>query len=228
MRMLLAALGAAAVIAAPGQEAAGYRHSAESEAAQAARRSLAGHPHVAPADDPDSGAELIGRPAPDWTFTRWIGPPRTLEGLRGKVVLLRWWTEGCHFCEATLPELEALRRRHAADGLVVIGVFHPKPPREVSDHKIVATARRLGFRGPIAVDREWSTLGRYWLADHDERSWTSVSFLIDRAGRIRWVHGGGEYHRSVDPAHARCAEQYAELERALAQALADRPSPVAP
>lgn len=224
--MLLVALGAAAVIAAPGREAAAYRHGAISEAQAAEMRARrADHPHGVPADDPNSGAELIGRPAPDWTFTRWIGPPRSLEGLRGKVVLLRWWTEGCHFCAETLPELEALRRKHAGDGLVVIGVYHPKPPREVSDGKIVATARRLGFRGPIAVDREWATLERYWLADHDERSWTSVSFLLDREGRIQWVHGGGEYHRSVDPAHARCAEQYAEMERALARALEDRPPP---
>jgi thiol-disulfide isomerase/thioredoxin len=227
--MLLAALGAALVIAAPGTEAAAYRHSAESEAARAARRSEMDHRHVAPSDEPNSGAEMIGRPAPDWTFTRWIGPPQTLESLRGKVVLLRWWTEGCHFCAATLPVLEDLRRAHARDGLVVIGVFHPKPPREVSDRKIVATARRLGFSGPIAVDREWATLDRYWLAGHDERSWTSVSFLIDREGRVRWVHGGGEYHPSADPAHARCDQQYAELEHVLAQALAERaPPPVAP
>ena len=182
-----------------------------------------------PADDPDSGAELVGRPAPAWSFTRWIGSPRTLAGLRGKVVLLRWWTEGCHFCATTLPELEALRRAHADDGLVVIGVFHPKPPREVSDRKIAALAKRLGFSGPIAVDREWRTLERYWLADHPERNWTSVSFLVDREGRIRWVHGGGEYHPSRDPAHARCAEQYRELERALAEALAERaPRPTLP
>src|SRR5262245_43017017 len=49
-------------------------------------------------DDPDSGAEMIGRPAPEISFDRWIhSKPMTLEQLRGKVVLLRWWTEGCHF-----------------------------------------------------------------------------------------------------------------------------------
>ena len=53
-----------------------------------------------------------------------------------------------------------------------------------------------------------------------------MSFLIDREGRIRWVHGGGEYHRSDDPAHALCAIQYRELERTLARALAE-PAPTA-
>ena len=209
MRMLVSALGVALLIAASFD----------------AGRADPAHP-VAMAG-PDSGAELLGRPAPAWTFTRWIGAPLALERLRGRVVLLRWWTEGCHFCAATLPELEALRRAHGDDGLVVIGVFHPKPPREVGDRRIAALAKRLGFSGPIAVDRDWATLDRYWLADHPERNWTSVSFLVDRAGIIRWVHGGGEYHQSDDPAHARCAVQYRELEVALAHALAEPPPPTA-
>lgn len=173
-------------------------------------------------DDPDSGAELIGTLAPRWSFDRWArGRPMALENLRGKVVLLRWWTEGCRFCETTLPALDRLRRDHPADDLVVIGVFHPKPPRAVSDRHVLAAAERLGFGGPVAVDREWSTLERYWLAGHPEHNWTSVSFLIGRDGTIRWVHGGGEYHPSTEAKHARCAIEYRGLERAVAEALAE-------
>ena len=182
------------------------------------------HAHEALAPDPDAGAEWRGTPAPDWAFTRWIGPAHTLASLRGKVVLLRWWSEDCRYCAATLPGLEALRRRHADRGLVVIGVFHPKPPHEVSDRHILAVAKQLGFGGPIAVDRDWTTLDRYWLSGHPDRNWTSVSFLIDREGVIRWVQGGGEYHPGDDPAHARCALQYRELEQALARVLAE-PAP---
>jgi len=192
---------------------------ASTEATPAAHRA-----HQSAASGPDPGAELLGEPAPSWTFTRWIGPPLSQTALRGKVVLLRWWTEGCRYCAATLPELDALRRAHADQGLVVIGVYHPKPPHEVSDRHVLAAARKLGFSGAIAVDRDWTTLDRYWLAGHPDRDWTSVSFLIDRQGAIRWVHGGGEYHPSEDPAHAGCAVQYHELERALAQALAE-PAP---
>src|SRR4030095_4111598 len=107
-------------------------------------------------DDPDSGAALIGRPAPAWTFTRWVrGEPQSLQRLRGRVVLLRWFTEGCRFCEATLPGLEQLRERYAGRGRVVIGVFHPKPPRDLSDSHIRTVATRLGFAGPLAFDRDW-------------------------------------------------------------------------
>jgi thiol-disulfide isomerase/thioredoxin len=233
MRMLLSCVvGAALLMAVPAARAGAGDDgppAADHRAAPALPAATSTHAHDAPADDPDSGAELLDTPARAWTFTRWIGPPLSLSGLRGKVVLLRWWNEGCHFCAATLPELEALRRQHADEGLVVIGVFHPKPPHEVSDRHILAVAKKLGFTGPIAVDREWTTLGRYWLDGHPERNWTSVSFLIDRDGVIRWVHGGGEYHRSDDPRHARCVVQYHELEQALATVLAEKPAaPAAP
>lgn len=170
--------------------------------------------------DPDSGVELLGRPAPSWTFDRWVrGGPLTPGGLRGKVVLLRWWTDGCHYCRATLPVLESLRREYPRD-LVVIGVYHPKPPRAVSDREVLAVARELGYGGVIALDREWRTLERYWLDANPERNWTSVSFLIDRQGVIRWVHGGGEYHPTDgDPKHARCETQYRELRAAIETAL---------
>ena len=177
-------------------------------------------------DDPDSGSELLGRAAPVWSFDRWVrGPAVTLADLRGKVVLVRWWTEDCHFCAHTLPALEKLRKERADRGLVVIGVFHPKPPREVGDRHILEVAKKLGFTGPIALDRDWTTLGRYWLDDHPDRNWTSVSFLIDREGRIRWVHGGGEYHPSSDPRHERCDLEYRELERVLSAVLGESAQP---
>ena len=212
----LAALGAAGGASAPDAAAGSVAGRAHADAAAQPQRPR----H---AEEPDSGAELVGTPAPAWSFTRWVGTPLSLPELRGKVVLVRWWTEGCHFCAATLPELERLRRAHADQGFVVVGAFHPKPPREVSDRHILSVAKRLGFRGPIAVDRDWATLDRYWLGGHPDRSWTSVSFLIDRSGAIRWAHGGGEYHPSDDPGHARCARQYRELEKLLAVTLAERP-----
>jgi peroxiredoxin len=172
-----------------------------------------------PLPDPDSGAELIGRTAPAWTFTRWIGAPLSPETLRGKVVLLRWWNVGCHYCEATLPEIESLRARHGKDGFVAIGVFHPKPPAPVKSADVKRWAEERGFHGPLAIDEKWETLSRYWLAGHPDRNWTSVSFLIDREGRIAWVHGGGEYHHSTDPGHASCEARADELEAKIAELL---------
>jgi peroxiredoxin len=178
------------------------------------------HDYALLADEPRDGSELIGRRAPAFSFERWLrSPSLTPQDLRGKVVLLRWWTERCDYCAATLPGLETLRRRYGPRGFVVIGVYHPKPPRHVSDAQVLAAADRLGFKGPIALDERWSTLDRYWLTGH-EREFTSVSFLIDRDGIIRWVHPGGEYHPSTDPAHARCDADYRGLEKTLAALLA--------
>jgi peroxiredoxin len=176
---------------------------------------------TAPADA-DSPAELLDKPARAWSFDRWVdSPPLTLASLRGKVVLLRWFNTNCRYCGNTLPALEALRTRYAAQGLVVVGVFHPKPMGPVSDAFVRSTARKLGFNGPLAVDERWSTLNRWWLANHPERNWTSVSFVIDRDGRVRWAHGGGEYHASSDPRHASCDASYRELDRELQRLLGD-------
>jgi hypothetical protein len=139
---------------------------------------------------------------------RALGRTARLLECSAAVVLVRWWTDGCQYCAAT-PDARGARAP-PKEGLVVIG-YHPKPPREVSDRKILVVADQLGFGGPIAVDREWSTLDRYWLGGHPERTWTSVSFLIDRAGVIRWFHGGGEYHASTARGIS-CDLEY-ELER---------------
>jgi hypothetical protein len=177
-------------------------------------------PVPAPAGDADSAAELLGRPARAWSFDRWVdSAPLTQESLRGKVVLVRWFNTGCRFCGNTLPGLETLRTRYGERGLVVIGVFHPKPPRRVSDAFVRRTARKLGFNGPLAVDEQWTTLNRWWLANHPDRNWTSVSFLIDAQGVVRWAQGGGEYHRSDDARHASCDASYRALERTIRELL---------
>ena len=173
--------------------------------------------------DADSPADVLDKPARAWTFERWVDTkPLTLASLQGKVVLVRWFNTNCNYCGNTLPALETLRTKYAAQGLVVVGVFHPKPPHPVSDAVVKKTARELGFNGPLAVDETWSTLDRWWLDGHPDRNWTSVSFLIDRDGVVRWVHGGGEYHPSTDPRHASCDVRYAELERTIRRLLDDR------
>lgn len=52
--------------------------------------------------------------------------------------------------------------------------------------------KRYRFRFPVAIDPEWQTLKRWWLDGHD-RAWTSVSFLVDQRGVIRYIHPGGSY-----------------------------------
>ncbi|MGH7149185.1 MAG: redoxin family protein [Planctomycetota bacterium] len=158
------------------------------------------------------GEELLGKPAPSIEGLRWIGPgPARIEDLRGKVVLVRWWTEGCVLCERSAPAIAELAERYGEKGLVRIAIYHPKPrPRPVEEEAVKKAAAALGFPLPLAVDPDWVVLRRWWL--DRPRDFTSVSFLLDREGRIRWVHSGGEFHRSEEPSHRDCEKAFAALE----------------
>lgn len=219
------ALAAAVQIALPARRTYESATPAASTQSRAALDSTGSGLEALPANlpDPDSGAEMIGKPAPEFAFSRWArGGPLTLAGLEGQVVLVRFWTDQCRFCRTTLPALERLRGAHARDGFVVIGAYHPhRPGVRRSDAEVLRIAHRLGFEGPVAVDQDWGTLERWWLAGHPDRNWLSASFLIDREGRVRWVQGGGEYHPATDPGHARCDVEYRGLESTLATLLAE-------
>jgi len=172
------------------------------------RESL-GANYAAPAD---AGSELVGTRAKEWALSDWIGgKPRTLESLRGKVVLVRWWTApGCPYCAASAEALNELARKYAESGLVVIGVYHHKASSPLTREHVEAQRQRLGFEFPVTIDRDWKTLRRWWL-DRTQLGWTSVTFLIDREGVIRHIHPGGAYF-SGEPG-------FAALEKALRAAL---------
>lgn len=171
---------------------------------------------------PDSGAELLDRPAREFRFSRWLRTaPLTSDSLRGKVVLIRFWTDDCRFCRATLPAAEGLRERFGGRGFAVLGAYHPNEPKPVRDEFVLKWAKEYGFTGPIAVDDRWATLEHWWLDGHPDRNWVSVSFLLDREGRVRWVHGGGEYHPSAELLHRSCDRSYHELVAKIEQLLAE-------
>lgn len=155
---------------------------------------------VSPDAQDAPGSELLGTVPPGGLQgLRWPrGPALDLESLRGKVVLVRWWTDTCPFCRATAPALNRLQEDFGADGLVVIGVFHPKPPTRVSTNRLESAVERLGIAFPVAVDDDWSVLRRWWL-DTGDRSATSFSFLLDREGKIRFVHPGPVFSLEGNP-----------------------------
>jgi peroxiredoxin len=146
----------------------------------------------APPVSPPEGAELIGEPVPEWEVSDWIGsPPLRLEGLRGKVLLVRWFmSTDCPYCTATAPALNELHGQFKDRGLVVIGMYHHKDPQPLRTERVKGWAKDFGFHFPVAVDRDWRTLNRWWL-NGQRRNFTSVSFLIDKRGFIRRIHPGG-------------------------------------
>lgn len=157
-------------------------------------------------------AGVVGAPAPAWDVEGWLdGTPRTLDGLRGRVVLVRWFTEGCPYCAATAPSLVALHDELAPRGLAVIGLYHHKSETPMEPAQVRALAERFGFAFPVAIDPDWRTLKRWWLDAHP--GWTSVSFLIDRRGVVRFVHTGGAYA----PGSADAAQVRRWIDRLLAE-----------
>lgn len=140
------------------------------------------------------GDELLGKPAGEWEVTHWINsPPLRLADLRGKVVLVRWWTApDCPFCGASAPTLNDLDRRYRDRGLAIVGFYHHKENSPLDAAAVERYARDFGFRFPLAIDVDWKTLRHWWLEGGD-RTWTSVSFLIDGRGIVRYIHPGGQY-----------------------------------
>lgn len=168
---------------------------------------------------PREGRELLGTAAPEWKGIQWIqGGPLTIASLKGKVVLLRFWLLDCPYCQRTAPALRELYSKYRDQGLVVVGLHHPKSEEVRDVARVADAAKKLGFDFPIGQDDSWSTIRAYGVGSHFER-FTSVSFLIDRDGIIRFVHDGGEYHQGGGPEHRECNAAYAALEAAIQQVL---------
>lgn len=167
------------------------------------------------------GQDLVGGTMPPLAFERWVdGGGDAAPAPAPRATLYRWWTDGCPHCEKTLPAVEALRKKYESKGLRVVAVYHPKPVREVNDAEVRAAAKRMGYGGAIALDRDWSELKKFYL-DTGDRPATSASFLVDAGGVIRLVHPGPRFFPSDDPARAKEGADYRRIEAAIGQAMRD-------
>jgi peroxiredoxin len=143
-----------------------------------------------------AGSEWVGTPAPQWQNQQWLNSqPLKLSDLKGKVVLVRFFMESaCPMCRASAPYLNAFHKKYADRGLVVIGMYTPKPePRPTSIEIVQGFVKDYGFQFPVALDNDWGTLNKFWLQRVPKAEYTSVSFLIDKNGIIRYIHPGGSY-----------------------------------
>ena len=122
----------------------------------------------------------------------WINsPPLTAEGLRGKVVLVDFWTYSCINCLRSLPYVRAWADKYKEQGLVVIGVHAPEFAFEKQLPNVRRAVKDLHVGYPVAVDNDWTI----WRA-FDNNYWPA-HYFIDAQGRIRHHHfGEGEYDQS--------------------------------
>lgn len=119
----------------------------------------------------------------------WVNSaPLTKEALRGKVVMIDFWTYGCYNCLNALPHVKALEAKYRDRGLVVIGVHTPEFAHEKDLENVHRAITRLGVVYPVAVDNEY----RIWRAFNNE--YWPAAYFVDRSGHIRYHHfGEGKY-----------------------------------
>jgi len=150
-----------------------------------------------PIVDPSQLDQSVSLPtygqAPDFTGTQdWFNTPNgeslSMSQLRGKVVLIDFWTYTCINCIRTLPYLEAWQQRYGRDGFTVVGVHSPEFPIEKDADNVQAAIRQNHLSYPVVQDNDlatWSAWGnQYWPSE----------YLVDAQGNVRDAHfGEGNY-----------------------------------
>jgi cytochrome c biogenesis protein CcdA/thiol-disulfide isomerase/thioredoxin len=182
----------------------GYTHSLQRLERSASAQNeldelLAGKEHTLPESQlHDFGA------APDFTgIDGWLNSkPLSLAGLRGKVVLIDFWTYSCINCLRTLPYVERWYQTYRQAGLVVVGVHTPEFAFEHVRSNVERAVHSLGVRYPVALDNDYGTWeawgNRYWPA----------KYFVDRRGHVRYAHfGEGEYAKSESVIRTLLAEK---------------------
>jgi thiol-disulfide isomerase/thioredoxin len=138
---------------------------------------------------------LTGKPAPEFLGLRgWINtPPLTIADLKGKAVLLDFWTYSCVNCVRSLPHMRMLHEEYTGEPFVLIGVHTPEFEFEKLLENVASAVKRFGIAYPVAIDSENTTWRLY-----GNQYWPRQT-LIDSKGTVRWEHAGeGDYDKMED------------------------------
>jgi thiol-disulfide isomerase/thioredoxin len=128
--------------------------------------------------------------APEFTgIGHWINSkPLTMSNLRGKVVLVEFWTYSCINCIHVLPHVKQWHARYHDRGLTVVGVHTPEYGYEKNLDNLQSAVKRFGIEYPVAQDNDYGTWDAY-----GNRYWPAL-YLINQEGRVVYRHfGEGDY-----------------------------------
>jgi cytochrome c biogenesis protein CcdA/thiol-disulfide isomerase/thioredoxin len=119
----------------------------------------------------------------------WINsPPLLIENLKGKVILIDFWTYSCINCLRTLPYLNAWYEKFRDQGLVIIGVHSPEFDFEKNLDNVKNAVNKLNIQYPVALDNQFTTWRQY------ANQYWPAHYLIDKEGKVVYTHfGEGEY-----------------------------------
>ena len=162
----------------------------------ASERALAAKANVAVIDlQPDELIAAANAPAaPEFAKGDWINSdPLTLNQLRGRVVLVEFWTFGCYNCRNTLPSVKAWDARYRERGLTIVGVHTPETSDEYKIDNVRREVASLEIKYPVITDNEYKTWNAYGV-----EAWPTL-FVLDKLGHVRWKHvGEGRYGETED------------------------------
>lgn len=135
-------------------------------------------------------------------ITGWVNSePTTLAALRGKVVIVDFWTYSCINCLRTLPYLNAWHEKYNDEGLVILGIHTPEFEFEKSHANVVKATLQNGIQYPVAQDNSYATWNAY-----NNRYWPA-KYIVDAQGRVRYIHfGEGKYEETEQVIRALLAE----------------------
>ena len=153
------------------------------------------------------GGNLGDRAAEIEGIKAWLNSePLTLAGLRGKVVLVDFWTYTCINCIRTFPFLKLWHSRYADDGLVIIGVHSPEFEFEKDQDNVTRATQEDGIIWPVAMDNDFVTWRNY-----SNRFWPA-KYLVDKNGEVRYTHfGEGRYAETEEKIRELLLETGAEF-----------------
>lgn len=140
---------------------------------------------AAPFNNPPQAPEFTG-------IEKWLNTePLTMQQLRGKVVLVDFWTYTCINCIRTLPYVKSWYDKYKDQGLVVVGVHTPEYPFERSTENVIKAMKRFDIRYPVAQDNRYATWTTF-----SNQYWPAV-YLINKKGQIVYKHfGEGKYQET--------------------------------
>jgi thiol-disulfide isomerase/thioredoxin len=132
------------------------------------------------------------RVAPPFHGVGWLNTkPLTAKELRGRVMLVEFWTFDCINCRRTMPAMKALQQMYRDSGVVIVGVHTPELDHERDPLAIKRAVEQYGLTYPVLLDLDGDT----WTA-YKNRYWPTL-YVVDRRGVIRDIHIG-ELHQGTE------------------------------
>ncbi len=154
---------------------------------------------------PTQTPEIVG-------IDKWINSdPQTIKGLKGKVVLIDFWTYSCINCQRTLPYLTTWYNTYKDKGFVVLGIHAPEFSFEKKTENVEKAVKEFNIKYPVGLDNDFKTWNNY-----NNQAWPG-EYLIDKEGKIRRTHfGEGNYAESEKAIRTLLEENGSKLDSSLA------------